>query len=41
MREINEKGGHEIEGEWGGVYERVWREEGEGRNIISKLQTQK
>jgi hypothetical protein len=28
------KRGHEFEGEWGGVYERVWREEEKGRNDI-------
>lgn len=31
---INEKGGHESEGEQGVVYEKVWREEREERNEI-------
>jgi hypothetical protein len=31
---IDEKGGHEPEGEQGGLNRRVWREVREGRNII-------
>lgn len=31
---IDEKRGHEFEGDQEGVYERVWREEGEGRNVV-------
>lgn len=30
----SERGGHEGEGEWGGVYGRVWEEEKEGRNVV-------
>lgn len=37
---INEKRGYKFEGEWGGLYKRVWREERERRNVII-LQSQK
>lgn len=33
----NEKGDHGSKGEWGGIYERVWEEEGEGINVTIKL----
>lgn len=36
----SEKRGHEFKGEWGG-YVRVWREETEGRNIVTILSSQK
>lgn len=32
MKYQSEERGHEIEGEWGGVYGRVWKEGKEGRN---------
>lgn len=32
---VHEKRGHEFEGEWGGVYERVWSEEWEKRHVVS------
>jgi hypothetical protein len=35
------KRGHEFEGAWGEMYERVWREESEGRNAAFKIQSQK
>lgn len=31
---------HEFEGQWRGVYMRVWMEEREGRHIVIKLQSQ-
>ena len=34
---ISEKRGLEFEGEWGGAYGRIWMEEGEGRNVVIKL----
>lgn len=33
--------GHGFEGEWGGVYGRVWREKRGGRNVIITLKYQK
>lgn len=35
----DEKCEEEFEGGWGGVQERVWREEKEGRNIEIKIQS--
>lgn len=32
--------GHELEGEWRGVYERACREEGKERNAVIKIQSQ-
>ena len=37
---INEKRAHKL-GEQGGIHARVWREEREGRNIVTNLQSQK
>lgn len=34
---INKKRGHEFEGECGGVYVRVLKEKGKGRNVITIL----
>lgn len=34
---ISEKRGHELEGEWGGVYGKVWKEERKERNVVIKL----
>lgn len=34
---ISGKRGNEFEGEWGAVCDRVWWEEGEGRNAGNKL----
>jgi len=34
IKVLKNKRGHEIEGELGGLYGRVWREEREGRNVI-------
>lgn len=31
------KGGHEFEGQWGGFYKRVWREERSGKTVVIKL----
>jgi hypothetical protein len=35
------KKGHELKGKWESVYERVWREDREERNIVIKIQLQK
>jgi hypothetical protein len=37
VRTNNEKRGHEFESMQGGVYGRVWRDKGEGRNDVIAL----
>lgn len=36
-----EKRSHRFEGEWGGVYRKVWRNEREGRDVVIKPWSQK
>lgn len=38
---VNEELGHELEGKWGAVYARVWKQEGEGNYIVIDLLSQK